>query len=129
VAKLAPSQEPIDDIEAFVRAAGGYVQPSRDLRPRILEIARLECGERRARRWIRQVAASFVLLAVFTLPNGRGLATADSHYPAMLASVDANAIFSQAESKVDRSRDFSWRMVEAFTDLRHQQAGILRLEL
>jgi hypothetical protein len=122
-------QEPIDDVEALVRAAGGYVQPSRDLRPRILETARLERGERRARRWIRHAAASFVLLAVLTLPNGRGFATAGSHYSAMLASVDANAIFSRAESKVDRSRDFSWGMVEAFTDLRHHQAGFLRLEL
>jgi hypothetical protein len=121
--------EPLSDVEAMVRAASQYVQVSRDLRPRVLETARTECGERRARRRIRQVAASLVLLAVFITPSGRGLGTESAHYPTILAAVDSRHIFSQAEDKVARGGDFSWAMVEAFTNLRREQANALRLEL
>jgi hypothetical protein len=36
--------ESFGDVESMIRAAGDYVQPSRDLRPRVLEAARVESG-------------------------------------------------------------------------------------
>jgi hypothetical protein len=127
VTELSHRDEPASEIEAVVRAAGTYVQASRDLRPRVLETARTVCGERRAQRSIRRVALFVALLAVFTAPSGRG--TEGARYPAMLAAVDSDHIFSQAESKVARGADVSWAVVDAFTDLRHHQASALRLEL
>jgi hypothetical protein len=121
--------EPIDEVEDMVRAAGSYMQASRDLRPRVLEAARTECGERRAQRSIRQLAIAVVLLTVFTIPGGRGLGTEADRLLSMLAAVDSAHIFSQAESKVSQGRERGWAMVEAFTDLRRQQADVLRLEL
>jgi hypothetical protein len=129
VTKLSDWNEPLSEVEAMVRAAGQYVQVSRDLRPRVLETARTECGERRARRSIRQLAIVVVLLTVFATPSGRGLGTESARYPAMLAALDSQHIFSQAEDKVARGGERGWAMVEAFTDLRRQQASVLRLEL
>jgi hypothetical protein len=127
VTELIDWDEPMSEVEAMVRAADQYVQVSRDLRPRVLETARTECGERRAQRSIRHLAIVVVLLTVFATPSGRGLEGA--RYPGILAAVDSDQIFSQAESKVARGGDISWAMVEAFTDLRRQQADVLRLEL
>jgi hypothetical protein len=116
-------------IESMVRAAGDYVQVSRDLRPRVLETARTESGERRAQRSIRQMAIFFTLFAVFVAPQGQGMGSACGTCPAILAAVDSDHIFAAAEDKVARGGDLSWAMVEAFTDLRRQQADVLRLEL
>jgi hypothetical protein len=127
VTELNDWNESMSEVERMVRGAGGYVQVSRDLRPRVLETARTECGERRARRSIRHLAIVVVLLMVFATPSGRGLEGA--RYSGLLAAVDSQQIFSQAESKVGRGGDVSWAMVEAFTDLRRQQASVLRLEL
>jgi hypothetical protein len=117
---------PTSEIEAMVQAAGTYVVASRDLRPRVLETARAECRERRAQRSIRRVALVVALFAAFTAPSG---GSEDTRCPALLAALDSDHIFSQAESKVARGGDLSWSMVEAFTDLRRQQANALRLEL
>src|SRR5215217_1007222 len=54
--------EQVSEVEAIVRSAGNYVHASKDLRPRVLETARLTNGERRARRCIRQVALAAALL-------------------------------------------------------------------
>jgi hypothetical protein len=129
VTELSGWNEPTNELEALVQAAGQYVQVSRDLRPRVLEIARTECGERRAQRFIRRGAIFVVLLAVFVTPGGRGFGTESPHYPAILAAVDSEQIFLQAENKVAHGGDVSWAIVEAFTDLRRQQANVLRLEL
>jgi hypothetical protein len=121
--------ESLCEIEDLVRAAGSYVEASRDLRPRVLEAARTECAERRAQRSIRQLAIVVVMLTVFTIPGGHGLGTQADRLPTMLAAVDSAHIFSQAENKVSQGRERGWAMVEAFTDLRRQQADVLRLEL
>ena len=54
--------EPLSEIEVMVRSAANYVQVSKDLRPRVLDAARLTSGERRVRRFIHQAALMAALL-------------------------------------------------------------------
>ena len=116
--------ESLGDVEALVRAAGDYVQPSRDLRPRVLEAARLESGERQARRRISRLALCAALLAVITMsgmerPEGPGmfqqitLVAAESHF--------------DSETGARTGGDSGWALVEAYTELRRRQAEVLRL--
>lgn len=55
------------EIEALIRAAGNYVRPSDDLRPRVLESARAEVNARqingRLRVWVVAAVVLFMLLA------------------------------------------------------------------
>jgi hypothetical protein len=120
-----PDDEPSDKVEAMVRAAGGYVGASDDLRPRVLETARVQCSERRAQRCIRQAAVFVVLSAVLTMSSGRGLDSA-SDAPRFASLVNAESIFLRAESG---GGDCGWGMVDAFTELRLQQAKALRFAL
>ena len=50
-----------DDVEALVRAAGQYVRPSEELRPRLLETARAESRERQAQWRFWQLALAVAL--------------------------------------------------------------------
>ncbi len=114
--------ERLAEVEAMVRAAGPYVAASDDLRPRVLETARTECGEQRAQRFIRQAAVAVILTAILTLSGDRSLDSASA--PLRLASLaDMESIFSRAEA----SGDGSWGMVDAFREVRHEQAQALRL--
>ncbi|MGE3243607.1 MAG: hypothetical protein AB7G28_20910 [Pirellulales bacterium] len=116
------------DVEALIRSAGGYVRASDDLRPRILEAARLQRHERRAQRWLRRAAVVVLLLATVggtleqdnarsTRPIGIVMAAGFDEFfvPTAVASVGAT--------------DGDWRMIDAFTELRRQQAQVLRLSL
>ena len=122
--------EPIDEVEAMVRAAGDYVQASDDLRPRVLESARTQRGEQRAQRCIQRMAVYFVLLTVFSTSGRHSLETAGTRQQSMLAAVDSDSIFSRAETTVTRGDgDYGWGMVEAFSELRRRQAEVLRSAL
>lgn len=114
------------EIEAMVRAAGGYVQVSRDLRPRVLESARLECGERQARRCIRRVALFAALVAWFTTASIARLETPDGFRQLTLLAARSHAY---AGPDVLPSGDSSWSLVDAYTELRRRQAEALRLAL
>jgi hypothetical protein len=114
--------ESFGDVESLVRAAGGYVQPSRDLRPRVLEAARLESGELQARRCIGRVAIFAALLGVFTMsgierPAGPGA----FHRFTLVAAA------SHTDSETGASADSGWALVDAYTELRRRQAEVLRL--
>jgi hypothetical protein len=118
--------EPGDDFEAVVRAAGGYVRASDDLRPRVLEAARLERGEQHVQRCSRRLAVFVLLLAVFTATDWLGL---DDRRPRPGGTAIATAIeevLTAAPAVSDRSGDGDWRMIDAFTKLRRQ---VLRFEI
>jgi hypothetical protein len=105
------------DVESLIRAAGNYVRPSEELRPRVLEATRAELGERRAQRRIRHVAIAIGLLGMFFAVAGNRITPTFSH--GMLQ-----------ESPQVRSADgggAGWSIVEAFTDLRQRQAALLSL--
>jgi poly(3-hydroxybutyrate) depolymerase len=117
------------DVEALVRAAGGYVRASDDLRPRVLEAARLQSGERRARQRIRHVALVAAALAFMTAASPPGLDGRGSRPAGFVLAAGLDDVFSPAAGGSARCGDGDWRMIEAFTELRRQQAQVLRFSL
>ena len=107
-----------DDVEALVRAAGGYVRPSEELRPRVLEAAGVEASERRALQRIWHVALAIAILGVLTVIGARWHA-ASPFAPSVLQA--------QAEVQQAGGNSAGWTLVESFTDLRRRQAALLRL--
>lgn len=124
-----PWDNSMDDVEALVRAAGGYVGASEDLRPRVLEAARMQCAERRTQSCLRRVALFVVLLAVFTTAfQPEQVASPLSGYgQAMIANFDEWIV--PAANATPRNGDADWRILDAFTKLRRQQAQLLRFEI
>jgi len=108
-----------DDVEALVRAAGNYVRPSDDLRPRVLETARAESHERWAQRQIWQVALVVALLGVYSSSVRSRLEVAA---PPTGFAFETGEFAQRAEAAND-----GWKMVESFTALRRQHAAMLRL--
>lgn len=121
--------EPLDDVEAMVLAAGQFVGASDDLRPRVLEAARLQCGERRAQSCLRHVAVFVALLALFTAEFREGLDDQRSRLCPRLVAVGVDDLNSPAPPATMRNGDGDWRMIDAFTKLRRHQAQLLRLEI
>jgi len=122
---VAQSDEKFNEIEAIVRSAGNYVRVSNDLRPRVLERARLTNGERRTRRCIRDVGlvAAFVIWSV-TVSIGR-LETEDNLSRLSLITATPCAT---APSEVRAGNDeAAWTLVDGFKELRTRQAAALRL--
>ncbi len=120
------SSEALELIEAAVREAGGFVQVSDDLRPRVLETSRLVRGEQRARCRIGKMACIAFVLALFISVAGDRMLVSATHASNPLL-MDADGVFSLAEAKSVRGDvDFTWGMVEAFTDLRRRQANSFR---
>jgi hypothetical protein len=122
-------ETPLDDIEAMVRSAGEYVRASDDLRPRVLEAARLQHGERRAKRRIWFVAVCVLLLAICHVANPNGSLDQQSRPNAMLVAAGFHELFSPTRAASIRSGDGDWQMIDAFTKLRRQQAQMLRFEI
>jgi hypothetical protein len=116
------------DVEALVRAAGQYVGASEDLRPRVLEAARLQNGEQRAQHCLRQVGMFVVLVALFTAEFRQELVDQRSSLSGHLSAVGYEEA-GPAVSAAPRSGDGDWRVIDAFTKLRRQQAQLLRLEI
>jgi hypothetical protein len=110
------------DVESLVRAAGDYVRPSDDLRPRVLENARTVRKERQAQRWIGHLAACALVC---------GLLAAAVETPSSVATRETAAaalgyrLLWNTQPTVGAS-DTSWSMVDSFTELRRQQAELLR---
>src|SRR5690242_16353628 len=101
------------ETEALIRAAGGYVRASDDLRPRVLEAARLQTGERRARQRIRRVALVAATIAFMTAASPSGL-DGQSHRPAgFVLAAGFDEVFSSPAVASPRG-DGDWRMIEAF---------------
>jgi hypothetical protein len=118
-------QQPQNDVEALVRLAGDYVRASDDLRPRFLEAARAARRDRHGRRRILR-AATLLILAALALP---------SFFDGSIPTGGAAQVAAWARDISDSSPasassgDASWEMVESFTELRRQQARMLRLAL
>lgn len=120
--------DPNDEFEAIVRAAGHYVRASDDLRPRVLETARIQCGERRAQRCLRHFAVFFVLLTFFVTIGRDHLEQSSAGLrDSVLAVISSHVPPSDTPTVRNESWDSS--MIEAFTELRRQQAEALRANL
>ena len=118
---LVDWQERYDEVEALVQAAGGYVQASDDLRPRVLETARTEVCELRGRRWVRQasLAAAIVGIAVSIRTTTGG------NEPKI---GDADAVYEQASQKSVGAGGFGWALIQAFCELRERQSEKLQTD-
>jgi hypothetical protein len=110
------------DVESLVRSAGGYVRPSDDLRPRVLEHARATRKERQARRWTLQMAATALVcgLLAAALQTPSSVATSER-----AAAAIGYRLYGNTQPTIGAS-DASWSMVESFTELRRRQAELLR---
>lgn len=119
MAKWRKPDAGFDDVEALVRAAGNYVRPSDDLRPRVLEAARAESRERRTQRRMWQLALVVTLLGLFTTAE-RARWKAAAAAPGIL--VEAATLVGSPESG-----ESGWGLVDSFTELRRRHAAMLRL--
>ena len=120
------SFESFEEVEALLRSAANYVQVSKDLRPRVLEAARLNSGERRIRHFIQQAALAAALLMWCVTASVDRLDLRDDLRNLSLAAA-ASPVAGQAISS--GTGDGSWELVDAYTELRVRQAGVLRLKL
>ena len=107
------------DVESLIRAAGSYVRPSEELRPRVLEATRAESGEQRARRRIWHVAIAIGLLGTIFAVAGNRTAVSPAFSHGMLQV--------GPEVRTADGGGAGWSIVEAFTDLRRRQAALLSL--
>jgi hypothetical protein len=110
----------------MVRTAGEYVRASDDLRPRVLEAARFRCGEQRAQRLIQRVVMCIVLLVWCFAAEQKHFETQQSYSTAMLAASGFDELDVPLNAASLRTGDGDWRMLDAFTELRRQQAQLLR---
>ncbi len=139
-------EDTLQELEELLSSAGNYMQPSPDLRPRVLEAVRAEQGERWLRGWIQQAAIVLLLL-------GSGAAalqsrtsesrtseslTSESWSPqspdASIHSVRYDRLAPGGDTFLSteiaaRGGDPNWSMVESLTRLRRRQAQILGCDL
>jgi hypothetical protein len=115
-----------DEVESLVRAAGEVVYASEDLRPRVLEQAREQMRERRARRWVRRMAMSVVALATFSASSGDS--PGGYHLP-VAAALAYPGGYSDAGFIPATGMNVDWGMVDGFTEMRRLQAEALHTSL
>ena len=112
------------EIEEMVRAAGGYLEVSVDLRPRTIEEARDESRETSTRFWIAVLALVVVFLAMSASKLGGRLSSTSP----LKASVSANCdqLYAVALRKAAQANvDPSWSLVDAFRELRQRQSSLI----
>jgi len=127
VTELWEDSEGLAELEAAVRAAGEYVRPSDDLRPRVLETVRVERGERRARRRIGRVGMLILAMALVLQWTGGPIDHVLGRPTDSRLLLSADDLFVVAESHLlRRGVDMGWGMVDVYSDLRSRQAKLLR---
>lgn len=127
---MANSFDPYDamsEVEAMVRAAGHYVCASDDLRPRVLETARIERGEQRAQRSLRHFGVFIALLGFFSTIGHDRLDQSVGFRDSVLAVISSH--MPPSEHPVLRNGSWDWCMIEAFMELRRQQAEVFHANL
>jgi|GEM_PF-2266335 len=119
--------EPMDsgvtnELEARILAARDYVRVSDDLRPRVLETARSQWRDMRARGYI-ELAAVMALAASAVVAAFRSPSSPTSE-PLSGKGRIADVRDSGHGSGPDRA---NWTLVDAFTELRRRQTETLRI--
>lgn len=108
-----------DPLESLIAAAGGYVHPSDDLRPRVLEAARERSRRRRGQRRLLAIAGgiSGVLILMTSAWLGFG-SVGPSLTPVAATDLHHQALVVATRTGVDPA----WGLYEAVVELRHDQA-------
>lgn len=111
MAERMPGSSPFENVEALVLSAGSYVRASSDLRPRVLETARIERRQRRGKRWVVVAAAAALLLmlASASLLARRGFG-------------GANRPAAYIEAGMAGGHHSTWRLADLFAALREKQS-------
>ena len=113
------------EIEAAVGAAGSYVRASDDLRPRVLENARIERRECRAQRINRFAAIGILVFAMFTTAvRAPSVSTVNPHSLLWIVR-SSNNLFIPAQATALQGSELAWQLVDSFTELRRRQADAL----
>jgi hypothetical protein len=116
--------ESFDSLESIVRAAGGYVQPTDDLRPRTMEAARESCSRRRWNFRLGAVAIVVIALAISDLPS-RIMASQAGQLDNPSQVIRGYDLHEQASLRMAHTGfDSSWAVYEAFAELRKKQADL-----
>ncbi len=107
-----------DDFEDVVNAilkSGEFVVPSDDLRPRVLEAAREQCGQKHELRRLSLVASAILLVWLVALPTTRALSELRTH---LVAPLPADML-RLADELANRHRyGPDWGLVDAFENTR-----------
>jgi hypothetical protein len=109
-------------LESAIRAAGHYVQPSFDLRPRTLETIRTHRA--RQRRHIQVASICLAIVVLLTLPGTRR-----EQHPSKLAVTNTAEIHLRAYQMASVAGvGPTWALVEAFLEVRADQIERLHAE-
>jgi hypothetical protein len=118
---VAPA-EALAAIQQAIRAAGDYVVPSEDLRPKTLEAARQLCEDRQGGIRFGRFAALLLLCMVVSVPIAERLTA----WYDRVASPSSSQLQQQAlQISSDRDIGPHWGLFEAFSQLRRSQAARL----
>jgi hypothetical protein len=120
---LADRFDDLADVESLVRAAGEVVYASDDLRPRVLEQARLQMHERRARRWVRRMAMAVVAAATLSASSAD---PREGYRLPVAAALAYPAGYTDGGMAPAPGVNADWGMVDGFTEMRRLQAEVLR---
>lgn len=117
-----PSDDELARLEQAILAAGTYVRPSDDLRPRTIEAAKELCSNHRLVRRIIVLGLAAMLLMMLGVPvtetmRQRSLGAMSP----TSAEMERQAIQYSREAGVTPD----WGLSQMFDDLRHFQAGRL----
>ena len=115
-------QKSFAPVEALVRAAGNYVRPGDDLRPRVLEAARHAHTKRQWNKRLTAAAAAVLLLAAGNVP-GRFAATDVEGLTSETVVMREFELRQQASKNMGLSFSPAWAWFEAFLELRNEQAS------
>lgn len=113
-----------ESLESIVRAAGGYIQPTDDLRPRTLEAAREACSRRRWNFRLGAVAVAVILVAICDLPSRIASSRAGQAEKPSQVIRDYDLHRQASLRMANAGFDSSWSVYEAFADLRKKQADL-----
>jgi hypothetical protein len=121
---IEPNGTEFCDVEQMVRAAGGVLAVSDDLRPRILEEAREERRETSTRSRI-VVLAVLVAFVGACVGEVRGRLASTSALKTVVTG-NHDELFAAAQRKAVESRvDPSWSLADAFRELRQSQSRLI----
>ncbi|QEG34671.1 hypothetical protein [Bythopirellula goksoeyrii] len=111
----------IELLEATIRQAGNYVQPTDDLRPKTLEAARAATSQRRTNWRAGSLVAAVLLVAV-----AQASPYFDRPDPKPIMATAVNHEFALRQQTLERGVNSSWALYEAFCELRSKQAHLLK---
>lgn len=118
----ARDDQSFEQIESAIRAAGDYLRPSEDLRPRTLEAAREDCSDRRAEQKLGVFVIAVLMLVMISSPAIHNINKLRRKSSAPSAKeIEQRGLHYAADPTIGSN----WGLSEAFSQLRRLQADRL----